>query len=369
MNEQQIAAVSSAFFFCYGIGQLFSGILGDRVSPRLLVFLGTFISALSNLIIFAFCQSPAALTVLWGINGIVQSLVWSPILRIAGDYFDKENQEKFATDISTTVTLGTLASYAVGLLTMLLLPYRFVFITCGICTLLASLYWLTETGKLNLYKGAKTKSVEKQKSSISLKKFIKLFMISGSLILLIPIAIQGTLKDSVVQWLPTLFSDKFNLGTNISIILTMILPIINVFGAYIAKAVNNKLKNAVKTALAFFTVSFIFLILLKFIGTSSAVFALVCLAAVTTCMHAINVMLITLVPLHFQKYGCVSTIGGLLNSFAYIGCGALNMIAGNILGNGSSWNSLFIFWIILSATAILVSALSAVIWKRFTKKD
>lgn len=114
LTESQIAAVSSAFFICYGAGQLVSGILGDRISPRMLVFTGTFVSALCNILMFFFCKSYTALIILWGLNGAVQSLVWSPILRIAGDYFDKNDREKFATDISTTVTLGTLASYGEG---------------------------------------------------------------------------------------------------------------------------------------------------------------------------------------------------------------------------------------------------------------
>ena len=369
LNETEIATVSSAFFICYGAGQLFSGILGDKVSPRLLVFIGTFASALSNILIFCFYESHITLTLLWGLNGIAQSLVWSPILRIAGDYFDKNDREKFGTDISTTVTLGTLASYGVGLVTMLFLPWNYVFLTCGICTLSASVFWIFETGKLKLYKNTIQRKMNNQNSDLSTKQFIKLFIISGCIILLIPIAIHGTLKDSVTQWMPTFFTDKFNLGTDISILLTMILPVINVSGAYIAKAINKKLNNILKTALVFFAVTILFLVLLHFIGTNSSVFALVCLAVVTTCMHAVNVMFITMVPLSFSKYGCVSTIGGILNSSAYIGCGLLNIASGNILNDASSsWNKLFLFWLFICATAIILTAVCTVIWNKFTSK-
>lgn len=371
LTESQIAAISSAFFICYGAGQLVSGILGDRVSPRILVFIGTFTSALSNILMFFFCKSYAALILLWGLNGAVQSLVWSPILRIAGDYFDKNDREKFATDISTTVTLGTLASYGAGLLTMLFLEWNYVFLTCGLCTMSAAVFWICVTGKLNLYKNTNQikNNMPTLNSDLSAKRFIKLFAISGCIILLIPIAIHGTLKDSVTQWMPTFFTDKFNFGTDISILLTMILPIINVSGAYIARAINKKLNNIMNTALVFFIVTILFLTLLRFIGTDSSLFALVCLAVVTTCMHAVNVMFITMVPLSFSKYGCVSTIGGILNSAAYIGCGLLNIAAGNILNNGSSeWNTLFLFWLLLCAAAILLTVVCSVIWKKFTSR-
>lgn len=366
LTEPQIALVSSAFFICYGAGQLFSGRMGDKFSPKIMVFLGTFISAISNILIYFFCQSYTGLIILWGINGTVQSLVWSPILRIAGDCFDTRDKEKFGTDISTTVTLGTLASYAIGLLALLFLPWNYVFLICGLCTLAASVFWIMSTNKLNLHKSPEAnKSVQ----NISLKQFFRLFAVSGSLILLLPIAIHGTLKDSVTQWTPTLFDNYFNLGTDISIILTMLLPVVNVSGAYIAKAVNRRLKNELTTSVSFFAAAFAFLIILLMLGTKSAFIALLCVAVITTCMHAVNVMFITMVPLHFSKYGCTSTMGGLLNSVAYIGCGALNFAAGKLLtDNTSSWNNLFVFWLLICAAGIVLTFAGSVLWKKFTLK-
>lgn len=364
-TQAQLASVSSAFFICYGIGQLFSGRLGDKFSPGAMVFWGVFISAISNIALFILCDSYTALILLWGLNGIVQSLVWSPILRIAGDYFNTHDKEKFGADISTTVTLGTLSCYGVGLITLHFLPWRYVFLTCGLCTLAAAVFWAISTKKLNLYKNEKTEQTVKQVSDISFKGLVKILAVSGCFILLIPIAIQGTLKDSVTQWMPTFFNSNFNLGTDISIVLTMALPVVNVFGAYIAKAVNRLMKNEMNTSLVFFTTALVFLIIMLFAGINNSVFALICLAVITTCMHAVNVMFITMVPLNFSKYGCTSTVGGLLNSFAYIGCGALNIAAGKVLTDGSSWNKLFVFWMIICVIAIALTALCAVIWKRF----
>lgn len=362
-TEAQLASVSSAFFICYGIGQLFSGRLGDKCSPRILIFLGTFISALSNIFIFAFHGSHTVFMLLWGLNGAVQSLVWSPILRIAGDYYDKPDREKFGTDISTTVTLGTLASYGLGLVTLLFLPWNYVFLICGACTLTASVFWIVSTNKLDLCKISKSDS---SINTITLKQFFRLFLISGCLILSIPIAIHGTLKDSVTQWMPTFLDNCFHLGTDISVVLTMVLPVVNVLGAYIARAINKKIQNELKTAVVFFIAAMVFLILLTFAGTKSPFLALLCLAVITTCMHAVNVMFITMVPLRFSKYNCTSTIGGLLNAVAYIGCGALNLVSGKLLTNTASWSGLFIFWMLLCTIGILLTSLSSILWKKFT---
>ena len=113
-TQSETAAVSSAFFICYGAGQLFSGVLCDKISARLLIFAGVLFSGLSNLFIFLFSESYTALLVLWALNGIAQSLVWAPILKLAGDYYNEGEKVKFGVDISTTVPLGTLASYGVS---------------------------------------------------------------------------------------------------------------------------------------------------------------------------------------------------------------------------------------------------------------
>lgn len=366
----QIASVSSAFFISYGLGQFISGILGDKLNTRLMIFFGLLISSASNILIFFFHSFPALIT-LWAINGIVQSLVWSPVLKTASIYFDKSEKEKFGVDISTTVPLGTLASYGVSLLTLIFLPWKYVFLTCGLCELLFAILWIATTK--SLFKKLKPITYNNLNNEnvkvMNLKSTIKLMLSSGVFIMLIPIAIQGTLKDSVTQWIPTFFSSKFGSATSFSLALTMILPIINVTGAYFAKALNKKIKNELTTSLVFFGVSAVFLLILKLFGSANLTLSLICMAAVTNCMFAINVMLITMVPLWFNKSGRVSTIGGFLNAMAYIGCGGLNILAGIILENGSNWNSLFIMWLMLAVIACVLSAVCIPLWKRFVIKE
>lgn len=367
--ESQIAAISSAFFICYGLGQIVSGMLGDRISPRYMIFGGLAISSISNIAIFM-VNSFFPFITLWAINGAVQSMVWTPILRTAGDYFSPYEREKFGIHIASTVPLGTLASYGVSLLTLLVLPWKYVFLVCGAISLAASAYWfmgtkniITESGKVKLSEN------EAKAPKLSYKKMIGLMASSGVFILTISIVIQGTLKDSVTQWIPTFFSQQFSTGTGTSLALTMILPIINVTGAYFARFANKYLRNELKTSMLFFAIAAAFLAVLNCFG-NNIILSLICMAGVTNCMFAINVMIITMVPLHFSRYGCVSTVGGILNAVAYIGCGALNMVAGSILEkSGSSWSALLIMWLSLAVIAVIVTGIAVLPWNKFLKKE
>lgn len=369
-TEAQIASVSSVFFVCYGVGQLISGILGDRADTRKMVFLGLFISALCNVGGFLFQVYPVFL-VLWALNGFVQSLVWTPILKIGSMQYDLETVNKFGVDMSTTVPLGTLLSYGLSLVTLLFCPWRFVFLTCGLFEGIIAFVWLFATKPL--LKHQTVQQVETKQTptvpAASAKVTLRAMAVSGVLLMMIPIIIQGTLKDSVTQWVPAFFSGQFGSATTFSLALTMLLPIVNVTGAYFANALNHKLHNEIATSAVFFGLASLFLVVLKYFGTKSMVLSLICMAMVTNCMFAVNVMLITLVPLQFAKLGRVSTIGGALNAIAYIGCGGLNLLAGKLLESENGWSSLFVLWIILGVLAIVFSLVIIPLWKRFLRKN
>lgn len=346
LSENLIASVSSAFFICYGLGQIVSGIIGDRLDTKYMVFCGVLLSSISNILIFFFHSYPLLLT-LWAANGLFQSLVWSPILKLASLQYDEETKDKFGMQMSTTVPVGTVLSYAVSLLTMLFLPWKYVFLVCGIILAAVSFVWLFGTGKLHL-NGKDTA----KKESVKLGKSVKILICGGVPVLLIPIIVQGTLKDSVTQWVPEFFSSQFGSGVAFSLLLTMVLPIINVSGAFIAEKVNNKLHSEAKTSAVFFAASFIFLIFLFISAGKSLILSLISMVVVTNCMFAVNVMLITIVPLRFAKHGNVSTAAGILNATAYIGCAAMNQVAGELL-QSRTWNSVIIFWLALSVIATL----------------
>lgn len=59
------------------------------------------------------------------------------------------------------------------------------------------------------------------------------------------------------------FSSQFNSNTSFSILLTMVLPVVNVTGAFFARTVNNKLKKEAETSAVFLAIAFCFIYLAK----------------------------------------------------------------------------------------------------------
>ena len=177
-----------------------------------------------------------------------------------GEYYDEKGKSKFGIDISTTVPLGTLASYGVSMLALKFLPWNGVFLVCGLIVLAVSLVWFFGTGWLlpKMERVAPPPAAQMARASgekLPLRQFLSLFASSGLILLLIPIAVHGTLKDSVTQWVPTYIVETFAADSSISLLLTMILPIVNVAGAYLAKWLNRYTRSEPATASVFFALA------------------------------------------------------------------------------------------------------------------
>lgn len=121
------------------------------------------------------------------------------------------------------------------MLALKFLPWNGVFLVCGLIVLAVSLVWFFGTGWLlpKMERVAPPPAAQMARASgekLPLRQFLSLFASSGLILLLIPIAVHGTLKDSVTQWVPTYIVETFAADSSISLLLTMILPIVNVAG-------------------------------------------------------------------------------------------------------------------------------------------
>ena len=50
MDEAQAGLIGTALFVVYGVSQIFSGLIGDRISPKKMIFVGLIGSGILNLI-------------------------------------------------------------------------------------------------------------------------------------------------------------------------------------------------------------------------------------------------------------------------------------------------------------------------------
>ena len=370
-SKGEIGLVGTAFFVCYGVGQLISGLIGDRVNPFYMVILG---AAGGGLCCFAmpFADSAVLMLVIWGANGFFQSTLWSPILRIFSETIDKSLSRKAILNISLSLPVGTICAYLASTFIIRFSQWRFVFVSGGIVIILSAIFaaavWcctkneLTVTEKISESDINNNESIKKSKHNI-----ITLALLSGLLIIMLPSFLHGMMRDGITNWVPTMITELYGVSPSFSVFMTIVLPVFNAFGAYAVVPLYKKLgENEMKTSGVVGTLALIPLLLMLFTNRMPVYVTIILLALTTSVMYALNYLIISLVPVRFSKFSCTSGVSGILNSAAHIGC-AVSSYGFGAVSEKAGWNAVIIIWIAAALLTAVFSFLSDIKWKKFIK--
>lgn len=370
--NQACGMVGTGFFICYGAGQLVSGFLGDRISPKWMIFTGLTGSAIANGIM-SLLHSPQSMTIAWCINGLFQSMTWSPILRVFAEYLPAKEQKNACVNIATTYPAAVFLTYPLSSLMIYLWGWRSMFIfTCTFIGLVAVL-WLClfsflekklefqrQQNHKELLSESSTTSEKSSSHSIPVCLVIAIFFICGSLI------VQGALRDGVTSWVPSYLSNTYHVRTSVAIFATTLLPAINLLGVYAANFIFRKWKkNKIQTSTILFAGSLIFLACLILTEGIHLVLSLIFFSLVTSCMMGINLMLVSFIPTNFLKWGRVSTVSGILNSTVYIGS-SISTFGLGVVADLFGWSILIRFLCLFAAMGLVFCLCAIPGWKKFS---
>lgn len=372
-TKSQTGFVGTTFFFTYGLGQLISGFLGDKFSPKKLVFIGVFVSALSNLFM-AFTNNYIFMSIFWSINGLSQAFIWSPMIRFIVDFLDDTVKAKACIYLNLSVPIGTMLTYVMCATIISIKNWQFVFIISSIILLISSFLWFI--GYSLIEKNAKNNGVEYNITfTNNIKKQdkdnINLFYVilsSGFIFLLFSLIVQGALKDGVTNWVPVYINETYHLGDFISIVSTIIIPIFNMFGVYFASLLNSSIKDEIKTSAIFFFLCSISLAILFMFSGKNVLISLIMLGISTTTMMSVNTMLISLLPTSFAKINRVSSVSGILNSFVYIGS-AISTYGIGITSEYIGWENTILIWILLAIISCVICLSILKKWNNYKSKN
>ena len=96
-------------------------------------------------------------------------------------------------------------------------------------------------GMSTIQKSKKEAKTEEKKASQKLK-LTPVFVIS-ILVILISAVTNGFIKDGVTTWVPSILKEEFGVPASLSIIVTLLLPVLSIFGASLVKILHKKQKS------------------------------------------------------------------------------------------------------------------------------
>ena len=371
-SKGQAGMIGTAFFFAYGAGQFVSGFVGDRLAPKKMVFTGLMVSGLCNLAM-AGAKSSGLMTAVWCVNGLFQAFIWSPMIRLMYEYYKTETRMKACVSLNSSVPLGTMAVYGLTALVIWLSGWRTMFVLAGAALIGTSLFWITGMKRVERYaaesgKMAEIPSGETGGSAKAAVNWKSLLIQSGFLFLMMALFVQGALKDGVTTWVPTYISETYGLSAILAITSTMVIPVFNLLGVYLASFANlHWFRNEVRTAGAFFVVSAAAILVLRLASGRSMAVSFLMLALATTAMMAVNTMLIAVLPSYFGVIGRASSVSGLLNSSVYAG-GAVSTYGIGALSVALGWNATIVIWFLMAAVSAVICFLTVRKWIAYRKE-
>lgn len=366
-SKSQLGAVVTALFISYGIGQLISGFLGDRFSPKPLVTIGLCISALCNLCIFgstAYWQ----LLAIWFVNGFAMSLLWSPILKVFTLYMPKDYLHQCCFKIQSSVALGTCCTYVLASTLLMRFSWRMIFLVASILLAFACILWNRLLTDLEAHvTPIQYEPVSKSTTTQTALQvdFKEVFLRSGLPCMMIAILMMGILKDGIMTWIPQMITDTFAVNSSFSILLSAILPLVNLIGIWGAKKLHEKSQqNDIKTSGILYVLSLASLILLTTFGTKQLIVCLFLFAIVTSSMLGINTILVSVLPTYFAPYNKVSTVAGILNSTMYLGSALCGYGLGRFT-DSFGWTQTLWLLVGFAALGFVTCLLPSSPWRRF----
>ncbi|MBQ8310148.1 MAG: MFS transporter, partial [Clostridia bacterium] len=317
VEKTALSVVITGLTITYGIGQVISGVLGDKIKPQYLLTAGLAVAALCNIAMF-FCTTIPAMTVVWSINGLAHALLWPPMVRLMSTNLSDIEYSYAAVRISWGSSGATILLYLVCPLLLYIMNWRSIMLLCAAFGIAVLALWVAINrrllqGDINTSAATQTDAPESPKTYIPVPKYV---FIPIALIML-AIIMQGMLRDGVTNWLPSFLLESFGVPEENAIIASVIPAVFSIISFFVFDLLHRKLfRNEVTCAGIIFVGSTVCAFALFLINSffPLQIPALLLAALIIGSMHGINLMLITVVPKGFVKSGKVSTYSGLLNA-------------------------------------------------------
>lgn len=361
-TKDEVAIVLTALTITYGLGQIFCGILGDKLKPRLILTIG-FIMAISCNIAIFFTESIALMAIIWGINGLGHAMFWPPIVKLMAQNLTEAEYSYATVRVTWGSSFATILLYLACPFLLFIMSWRTIMLLCAGIGIIIMALWIILYPKLF---GGSSSIIDDLKApkeeGVKPPKYI-FFPLA---LIMLAIVMQGALRDGVTAWMPSYLVEAFKIPSKWSILITVILAIFSIISFTLFDYINRRFfKNEILSAVFIFglaTVSAILLFVSNLFGV--AIPSIILMSVLVACMHGTNLMLIGFAPKRFKRSGKVSTYSGIMNACTYIGA-AISTYAFVAIANSFGWGITIGIWIGIAFIGCVLCLLALPKWKKF----
>lgn len=360
ITRAEAGFVGTLFFIAYGAGQIVNGMLCKYYPKRQMIAAALSVSALVNLIIYSGVPF-TAVKYLWLLNGMAQSILWPTLLLTLSENIGAAYNSRAVLAMATTVSCGTLLSYGTGALFVEVAKnYRLSFLTAALALFAVAAVWflllphLTEKGHAPVPNDTAPLPDPRTEKSAAASRLPFVSVVITVAFLALCGAADNLVKDGLTTWVPSILQDVYGLNTGASMLLSIVLSILGIFGAFFVVALQKKIRD-----FSLLT-GFLFLLSALLLGGVILLFRtplwwaiLLVFGLLSLLMHSINNLVTSMFPLRLGKQINAGLLSGLLNGACYVGS-ALSSYGLGAFADAFGWNAVFYLLLACAALPILL---------------
>ena len=364
----QLGVLTSVQFWTYAFGHLINGRLGEIIGVNKLIIIGMVFSAIINLLI-GFQTSLLIIIILWGINGYVQSMLWSPGMALIANWWPS-SKRGFATGFANGFSgLGTVITAFVVSFSYVILPqsgWRAAFIGAAIIMLSVTIIYpflaKEKPSSLGLPEyvdpNATRESNDNELQQIIKEKgrlypYIYLLKQWRFDLWLIIIACSSVARYGLLTWIPTYFTEVFQYDIEAGIIGSVICPLGMAVGAFVIPWLSDRMWSQNRLLWVIISSVGSTITVFFFMNAKPGILASVLLFFAGFFIYGIN----SLVWVFATDVGgriFSGTATGILDCAAYIGASVQAIFFGSVLTNSGDWH--FVFACIVGVIIVMIFA-------------
>lgn len=352
VTHGEAGLVTTCFFFAYGIGQVVNGLLCRRYPRRWIIPFSLACSAVLNIAVFL--GAPFwTLKYLWLLNGGLQSILWPTLISVLSQSLPAPYLKSSVLVMSTTVPIGTLLAYGLSSLLAVRGGFPFSFLTGALLMAGAAAAWLF------LYRDAPaSENAQPVQTSRTPGKGLLNRAVAVTVLVLCLFAVANNLvKDGLTTWVPSILKERFGLPDSLSILLTLVLPVLGIFGAACNGLLERRLPSFIKLSGLWFllaavsTAGVILLLDTSLWWAVLAVFGIISLS-----MHAVNNAITSMAPLYMREQLDSGLLAGVLNGCCYVGS-TISSYGLGWVADHFGWNGVFLLLLAVTGIPVVTAAL------------
>jgi OPA family glycerol-3-phosphate transporter-like MFS transporter len=363
VTNAQAGIAGTCYFFAYGIGQVVNGICCKRYNVRYAIFGGLLISSLANLCV-PVIGNFELIPYLWFINGFALSMLWPCLIRLLSETLPKQEMVRASVVIGTTTAVGTVLVYSSSAVFAAIATFHFAFYLAAVLVPVVAVIWLIAYPALTRKDEAQQMEEEvvptpSQTQQIS-GKMPKEILVVICFLAFFAIAVN-LLMDGSRTWTPKILESKFGVNDSLSILLTLCLPLVSIFGNFFANVLYKKTNNFIMSiGLLFFGAALFIVGVIFSLGISSFVLCIVCFALVSFLTGSCNSTITSIFPLQMKGKVNSGMIAGVLNGFCYVGS-TISSYGLGLVADLWGWEAVFYLFLAVSIVITVIAAVYCLI--------